>query len=158
MSCRGFDLPAKHVIHTVGPIYEDAETSAPELAAAHRNSLQLANEKACLASSAAAWCGEAVISWQPCIAMARLARNVLLVLQPFWLPVRAHDMCNKVESTSHGRISFIHFTSPILGDQSVSGICCLPSPSVMVQCKTRLKDLQGLKSIAFPAISCGVYG
>jgi hypothetical protein len=32
----GFRLPARHVIHTVGPIYDDDETSAPLLASAYR--------------------------------------------------------------------------------------------------------------------------
>ena len=41
----GFDLPARHVIHTVGPVYDDAEASAPLLAAAYRSSLRLANER-----------------------------------------------------------------------------------------------------------------
>lgn len=40
----GFDLPARFVIHTVGPVYECPEDSAPLLAAAYRNSLTLANE------------------------------------------------------------------------------------------------------------------
>ena len=40
----GFDLPARYVIHTVGPIYHSAEASAPVLAAAFRSSLHLANE------------------------------------------------------------------------------------------------------------------
>ena len=31
-ACRGFNLKAKFVIHTVGPIYESAEESAPLLA------------------------------------------------------------------------------------------------------------------------------
>jgi len=40
----GFGLPARFVIHCVGPVYEDPATSAPLLAAAHRSSLQLAAE------------------------------------------------------------------------------------------------------------------
>ncbi len=40
----GFRLPAKHVIHTVGPIYSSAEESAPLLESAYRSSLELANE------------------------------------------------------------------------------------------------------------------
>ncbi|GFR50331.1 hypothetical protein Agub_g12539 [Astrephomene gubernaculifera] len=38
----GFNLRARHVIHTVGPIYESAEESAPLLASAYRSSMQLA--------------------------------------------------------------------------------------------------------------------
>ena len=34
-SDRGYDLPAKHVIHTVGPIYESEESSAPLLRRAY---------------------------------------------------------------------------------------------------------------------------
>lgn len=41
----GFQLPAKYVIHTVGPIYDSAEESAPLLASAYRSSLELANGK-----------------------------------------------------------------------------------------------------------------
>lgn len=40
----GFKLPAKHVIHTVGPIYESAAKSAPLLASAYRSSLELAKK------------------------------------------------------------------------------------------------------------------
>ncbi|MEE8556835.1 MAG: O-acetyl-ADP-ribose deacetylase [Myxococcota bacterium] len=40
----GFELRARHVIHTVGPVYRSAETSAPLLGAAFRSSLELANE------------------------------------------------------------------------------------------------------------------
>ncbi len=40
----GFDLAARHVIHTVGPVYHSAEQSAPVLASAYRSSLALANE------------------------------------------------------------------------------------------------------------------
>ena len=40
----GFDLPARHVIHTVGPVYDLPERSAPLLASAHRASLLLAIE------------------------------------------------------------------------------------------------------------------
>ena len=38
----GFALAAPWVIHTVGPVYEDAERSAPILCAAYRSSLDLA--------------------------------------------------------------------------------------------------------------------
>lgn len=36
----GANLPAKHVIHTVGPVYHGAQGSAPLLEAAYRNSLK----------------------------------------------------------------------------------------------------------------------
>ena len=44
----GFKLPAKFVIHTVGPVYRDGLHGEPELlAACYRNSLALAAEHAC---------------------------------------------------------------------------------------------------------------
>lgn len=39
----GFQLTARHVIHTVGPVYSSPEDSAPLLQSAFRTSLQLAN-------------------------------------------------------------------------------------------------------------------
>ena len=44
----GFKLPAKFVIHTVGPIYRDGQHGEPEkLADCYRNSLALAAENGC---------------------------------------------------------------------------------------------------------------
>ena len=44
----GFKLPAKFVIHTVGPVYRDSQLGEPEkLAACYRNSLALAAENGC---------------------------------------------------------------------------------------------------------------
>ena len=44
----GFNLPAKFVIHTVGPIYRDGQHGEPEkLAACYRNALALAAENGC---------------------------------------------------------------------------------------------------------------
>ena len=44
----GFKLPAKFVIHTVGPVYRDGFHGEPEkLAACYRNSLALAAETGC---------------------------------------------------------------------------------------------------------------
>ena len=44
----GFKLPAKFVIHTVGPVYRDGLHEEPEkLAACYRNSLALAAENGC---------------------------------------------------------------------------------------------------------------
>jgi O-acetyl-ADP-ribose deacetylase len=42
---RGYRLPAAHVIHTVGPIYEDGMSGeAAQLASCYRRSMQLASE------------------------------------------------------------------------------------------------------------------
>ena len=44
----GFKLPAKFVIHTVGPVYRDGQHGEPEkFAACYRNSLALAVENGC---------------------------------------------------------------------------------------------------------------
>ena len=44
----GFNLPAKFVIHTVGPVYRDGKHGEPEkLAACYRNSLSLAAANEC---------------------------------------------------------------------------------------------------------------
>jgi len=41
---KGYLLPAKYVVHAVGPVYEDGESGEPEiLASAYRSALQLAN-------------------------------------------------------------------------------------------------------------------
>ena len=40
----GYNLPAKHVIHTVGPVYSGAAADEKALSACYRNSLQLAKE------------------------------------------------------------------------------------------------------------------
>ncbi len=39
----GFNLAAANVVHTVGPVYQDDQVSAPLLLAAHRSSLHLAS-------------------------------------------------------------------------------------------------------------------
>ncbi len=41
----GFRLPARFVIHTVGPVFSSAAESAPLLASAYRSSLRLAGEQ-----------------------------------------------------------------------------------------------------------------
>lgn len=41
---KGYRLPARYVIHTVGPVYRGSPRDAELLANAHRNSLQLAVE------------------------------------------------------------------------------------------------------------------
>jgi O-acetyl-ADP-ribose deacetylase (regulator of RNase III) len=40
----GFKLPARHLIHTVGPVYDNDAQSAPFLASAYRSCLLLADE------------------------------------------------------------------------------------------------------------------
>lgn len=43
---RGYNLPAKYVIHTVGPVWNNGKSKEEEkLAACYRNSLRLAKEK-----------------------------------------------------------------------------------------------------------------
>ena len=43
----GYNLPAKHVIHTVGPIYSGARDDDPALAACYRTCIRLAVENDC---------------------------------------------------------------------------------------------------------------
>lgn len=44
----GFELPAKHVIHTVGPVYRDGQHGEPELlASCYRRSLEVGVENGC---------------------------------------------------------------------------------------------------------------
>ena len=40
----GYDLPARHVIHTVGPVYRNPQHSDPLLASCYRRSLEVAVE------------------------------------------------------------------------------------------------------------------
>ena len=43
---KGYKLPAKHIIHTVGPVYKDGRQGEPEfLAHCYRNSLELAKKE-----------------------------------------------------------------------------------------------------------------
>jgi O-acetyl-ADP-ribose deacetylase (regulator of RNase III) len=42
-----YRLPARHVIHTVGPVWSGARDDDPALAACYRNSLRLAAEHGC---------------------------------------------------------------------------------------------------------------
>lgn len=41
---KGYNLPAKYVIHTVGPVYSGIQRDAADLADCYRNSLNLAKE------------------------------------------------------------------------------------------------------------------
>ncbi|HEX7588304.1 MAG TPA: O-acetyl-ADP-ribose deacetylase [Anaerolineae bacterium] len=45
---RGYKLPARHVIHAVGPVYRDGKHGEPALlAGAYRTCLELASQNAC---------------------------------------------------------------------------------------------------------------
>ena len=45
---KGYRLPAKHVIHAVGPVYRDGQHGEPELlASCHRTALELADKHGC---------------------------------------------------------------------------------------------------------------
>lgn len=41
---KGYNLPARYVIHTVGPVYSGRESDAEKLSSCYRNSLELAYE------------------------------------------------------------------------------------------------------------------
>ena len=44
---KGYNLPARHVIHTVGPIWSDARDDDPALASCYRNALKIAEGIGC---------------------------------------------------------------------------------------------------------------
>lgn len=45
---RGYRLPARHVIHTVGPVYQDGQQGEPDqLRSCYETSLRLAEQNAC---------------------------------------------------------------------------------------------------------------
>lgn len=45
---QGYDLPSKHVIHAVGPVYSDGRSGEPEaLAGCYRTAIQLAVDHGC---------------------------------------------------------------------------------------------------------------
>ena len=68
----GFKLPAKFVIHTVGPVYRDGRHGEPDLlAACYRNSLVLAAENHC--SSIAFPCISTGVYGYPLEPAARIA-------------------------------------------------------------------------------------
>jgi O-acetyl-ADP-ribose deacetylase (regulator of RNase III) len=48
VATKGFDLPAKYIIHTVGPVYNDGESGEEALLGlCYKNSLDLAKKKGC---------------------------------------------------------------------------------------------------------------
>jgi O-acetyl-ADP-ribose deacetylase len=70
----GFNLPARHVIHTVGPVWRGGNSGEPELlAACYRNSLQLAIEAG--VESIAFPCISTGVYGYPAQAAARIAVN-----------------------------------------------------------------------------------
>ena len=76
----GFKLPAKFVIHTVGPVYRDGQHGEPEkLANCYRNSLALAAENGC--KSIALPCISTGVYGYPIEDAAKIAvREVMLYL------------------------------------------------------------------------------
>ncbi len=87
----GFKLPAKFVIHTVGPVYRDGQHGEPEkLAACYRNSLALAAENGC--TSIAFPCISTGIYGYPKEAAAQIAvREVRAFLFPTAMQRRRED-------------------------------------------------------------------
>jgi O-acetyl-ADP-ribose deacetylase (regulator of RNase III) len=69
---RGYKLPARHVIHTVGPVYRDGKHGEPELlASCYRESLELAaaNDVKTIAFPAIS-CGVYGYPWDDAVAIA----------------------------------------------------------------------------------------
>ena len=84
----GFKLKARHVIHTVGPVYRDGRHGEPELlASCYRNSLALAQQNACKSVAfPAISCG--VYGYPAAAAAAIAVREVGAFLRDHALPER----------------------------------------------------------------------
>jgi len=69
---RGYRLPTRHVIHTVGPVYRDGRHGEPELlASCYRESLRLAAEHAVTTIAfPAISCGVYGYPWDEAVAIA----------------------------------------------------------------------------------------
>jgi O-acetyl-ADP-ribose deacetylase (regulator of RNase III) len=69
---RGYRLPARHVIHTVGPVYRDGRHGEPQLlASCYRESLKLAAEHAVLTIAfPAISCGVYGYPWDEAVEIA----------------------------------------------------------------------------------------
>ncbi|MGD2108344.1 MAG: O-acetyl-ADP-ribose deacetylase [Phycisphaerae bacterium] len=74
---KGYQLPAKYVIHTVGPVWRGGDRGEPELlASCYRSSLELAREHTCAdVAFPAISCG---VYGYPLDAAARLSIGVVL--------------------------------------------------------------------------------
>ena len=83
----GFDLPAKHIIHTVGPIWHEGEFNEPEiLAACYRNCLDEATEYHC--RSIAFCCISVGVYGYPLEPATRIALATVME----WLKVHESDI------------------------------------------------------------------
>lgn len=76
---KGYELPAKYVIHTVGPIYSGSQSDAETLAACYANSLDIAYEKRL--GSIAFPCISTGVYGYPAEEAALVALNTII----FWL-------------------------------------------------------------------------
>ena len=83
----GFDLPAKHIIHTVGPIWHEGKFNEPEiLANCYRNCLDEATEYHC--RSIAFCCISVGVYGYP----RKLATRIALATVMEWLKVHESDI------------------------------------------------------------------
>jgi O-acetyl-ADP-ribose deacetylase (regulator of RNase III) len=88
----GFNLPARHVIHTVGPVWRGGDSGEPELlAACYRNSLQLAHEAG--AASIAFPCISTGVYGYPAQAAASIAISTVRGVVAGDISVREVQFC-----------------------------------------------------------------
>ena len=101
---KGYRLPAKFVIHTVGPVYRDGQGGEPELlASCYRNSLALAVEHgvATIAFPAIS-CG---VYGYPVESAARIALREVSLHQPLFAKQRGEWPDRMIFSHQRGRVS-----------------------------------------------------
>jgi len=88
----GFNLPARHIIHTVGPVWRGGRSREPELlAACYRNSLQLAQEAG--AASIAFPCISTGVYGYPAQAAAAIAVATVRAVLAAEMNVREVQFC-----------------------------------------------------------------
>ena len=126
----GFRLPAKFVIHTVGPVYRDGRHGEPDLlAACYRNSLALAAENNC--RSIAFPCISTGVYGYPIEEATRIAiREVRRFLHAEGVESKSHaESAEPAESKPHAESAeFAEFAEcgtggPVRPDMEVI-ICC----------------------------------
>lgn len=93
----GFKLPAKFVIHTVGPVYRDGQHGEPEkLAACYRNALALAAENGC--KSIAFPCISTGVYGYPIEAAAKIAVGEV---REFFSPAESAEVAEWEDACPH---------------------------------------------------------
>ena len=131
----GFRLPAKFVIHTVGPVYRDGRHGEPELlAACYRNSLALAAENNC--RSIAFPCISTGVYGYPIEDAAKIAiREVQAVLHAEGAESKSHaESAEPAESNPHAESAEVAACctgGPVRPNMEII-FCCFSEPDKAV--------------------------